>query len=44
MKEFENELIWYDRSNWHAGQILTLKKFWNVDFEIFTKISRLLKS
>ena len=34
-------LTWCDRSNWHAGQIVALKKFWNVDFEIFTTILKL---
>ena len=35
--EFENEntLIWYDKSNWHAGQTLGLQMLWNTDFEIF---------
>ena len=31
-----------DRSNWHADQILALKKLWNVDFEeIFITILKL---
>ena len=43
MTKFDDEktLVWCDRLNWHAGQILTLKKLWNVDFEIFTTILKI---
>ena len=44
MTEFENKkkaFIWCDRSDYHAGQILALKKLWIVDFEIFTTTSKL---
>ena len=34
-------LFWCDRLNWLAGQILPLKKLWNIDFEIFTAILKL---
>ena len=39
--KMKKTLIWYGRSNWHAGQILTLKDLWNTDFEIFTAILKL---
>ena len=37
-------LFWCSKSKWHAGEILALKKLWNVDFEIFTTVLKLEKS
>ena len=45
MTKFDDKktLFWCDRLNWHAGQMLTLKKLWNIDFQIFTTILKLSK-
>ena len=42
--ETKRDLIWFDRSNWHADKILFLKKLENVYFKNLATISKLWKS